>query len=89
MFGLVVPVPHGREGRAELVSPEHRDMWWQPLHCGGPGSREHPEEIGMIFNGGLPSPDQWPASAAEALLLKSPQPLKILPTAGETIPRHT
>lgn len=64
-------------------------MWWQPLHCGGPGSREHPEEIGMIFNGGLPSPDQWPASAAEALLLKSPQPLKILPTAGETIPRHT
>lgn len=44
---LLVPVPHSREGRLELLSLE------QLLHCGGPGSREHPEEeVDMS----LPSP---------------------------------
>lgn len=89
-FGLVVPVPHGPESRRELLSPEHRDMWWQLLHCGGPGSREHPEEKvdGSSKGASLPPPPTS-ASVTEAPLRKAPQPLKILPTAGETVPRHT
>lgn len=65
------------------------DVRWQLLQCGGPGSGEHAEEkVDLLFKGSLPSPHQWPASATKVLLLKAPEPLKILPAARETIPRH-